>query len=581
MREAGADPDLPADQVQVLGGLQHEGVAQVSSVSHEVELLVRALSNALPGMSDASSCIVDDAQVADLWKIVNSEDSTQHQKIRSLHKTRSLEPSDTTQFRGIFQDPEAMKEKMRRGAVKEEYNVKIYYKTKGIWPFIATSPKFEIITLIVIGLNSVWLWIDCDMNDEPVLTKADWGFQAGEHLFCTFFFFEWLARFLSFADKKNCVKDAWFVFDTILVGLMVFETWIMTIVLLATEAGGDGGGGVGNTSMLRLLRLMRLTRISRLVRLMRAMPELLFMIKGMMAATRGVFFTMVLLLFILYVFGIVMRLLSNGTAVGNKLFPSVHISMYWLILHGVLVDDSGPSMQELTTHAPACAFAYALVIILAALTMMNMLVGVLCEVVSAVAATEKEELAVSLVRSRIQGVLKETNTGAFSDGKISKEEFVTLLGTKEGVGALRDVGVDVSTLVDYADVIFQSDKDGKRFDKKCTFNEFMDLVLQLRDTNSATVKDVTALRKFIHGQNTERNVRLQKLDDNLYHLEDKHDRLAQGQILLERKVKLLRLALEPMLGQDRRRLASLMERGVQSSVSNPNLEIVQAPPTLR
>merc|ERR1719498_276364 len=196
-----------------------------------------------------------------------------------------------------------------------------------------------------------------------------------------------------------------------------------------------------------------------------------------------------------------------------------------------------------------CAVAYAVVILLAALTMMNMLVGVLCEVVSAVAATEKEELAVTLVRTTLQQILNDTGLDTFKDGQISKDEFAELVQRPEAVIALKEVGVDVTILVDYADIMFQSDKEGKVFERALTFPEFMDLVLQLRDTNHATVKDVTSLRKFIHCQNTTRNIRLQRLDDSVCDLEEHHEDLRRRQNLLESKVKLLRLALEPVLNQ--------------------------------
>jgi len=276
---------------------------------------------------------------------------------------------------------------------------------------------------------------------------------------------------------------------------------------------------------------------------------LLFMLKGMLAATRGVFFTMVMLTFVLCVAGIVMRLLSDKTEIGAKYFPSVHTSVYFLGMHGALLDNVGPIMHELSAHEPMCAVCYAVVIMLAALTMMNMLVGVLCEVVSAVAATEQEELDVSHVRSTLKKILQDTGLDTFQDGYISKDEFAELVQTKEAIVALKEVGVDVTILVDYADTMFQSDKEGKEFKKNLSFSEFMDLVLQLRDTNHATVKDVTNLRKFVHFQNTSRNVRLQTLDDNIWALEESHEELRRRQFTLEGKAKILRLALEPILDQ--------------------------------
>merc|ERR1719265_578007 len=94
-------------------------------------------------------------------------------------------------------------------------------------------------------------------------------FQFMEHAFCTYFTFEWVMRFLSFKVKRNGFKDGWFVFDSLLVFMMVMETWVLLVVM--TASGSSGGSPLGgNTSILRLFRLLRL---SRLVRMLRSLPE--------------------------------------------------------------------------------------------------------------------------------------------------------------------------------------------------------------------------------------------------------------------------------------------------------------------
>merc|ERR1711933_489234 len=56
--------------------------------------------------------------------------------------------------------------------------------------------------------------------------------------------------------------------------------------------------------------------------------------------------------------------------------------------------------------------------------------------------------------------------------------------------ALQDVGVDVVSLVDFTDFIFQNGRE-------LTFSDCMDVVLQLRGTNASTVKDIVDLRKQV------------------------------------------------------------------------------------
>merc|ERR1712151_156582 len=82
---------------------------------------------------------------------------------------------------------------------------------------------------------------------------------------------------------------------------------------------------------------------------------------------------------------------------------------------------------------------------------------------------------------------------------ISKAEFCDILRNREATKALHEVGVDVVGLVDFVDFIFGGD-DSEADGTTLTFSDFMDVVLQLRGSNTATVKDVVDLRKFITAQ---------------------------------------------------------------------------------
>ena len=73
--------------------------------------------------------------------------------------------------------------------------------------------------------------------------------------------------------------------------------------------------------------------------------------------------------------------------------------------------------------------------------------------VTLVATVEREELALSLVRSRIMSILHNT-LDVDGDMATSKEEIEMLLTSKFACEALVDVGVDVVGLVDLADFVF-------------------------------------------------------------------------------------------------------------------------------
>merc|ERR1712054_705511 len=120
---------------------------------------------------------------------------------------------------------------------------------------------------------------------------------------------------------------------------------------------------------------------------------------------------------------------------------------------------------------------FLLFILIGALTVMNMLVGVLCEVVSAVASTEQEEMLVNYVNGKLTSVMDMLDSDG--GGSISKIEFMQIIDNSEAVKCLNDVGMDVMALIDLADYIFEDDDAGNTDEIELDFQHFMDVVLQL------------------------------------------------------------------------------------------------------
>lgn len=387
----------------------------------------------------------------------------------------------------VFADAAALKEKLRLDMSKPPYDVKNFYHTEGCAQKVARSHLFENATLTVIGFNALWIWIDTDYNTADILLDADPLFIIMENFFCTYFSMEWLFRYFSFVNKWNCLRDTWFIFDSTLVTLMVCETWIMTLIIALM--GGGGGSVLGNASILKLVRLMRLSRMARMARLLRAMPELMVLIKGMVVAMRSVFFTLILLAGIIYIFGIAFVQLLKDTDVGDELFKNVFMAMDSLLLQGVLPDEM-TLIEECAREGWVYKTVALVYILLAGLTVMNMLVGVLCEVVSVVSSVEKESLLVNYVKGTLQHMLATSGIDVDGDQRIAKNEFGSLLQFEGAAKAIQEVGVDVVGLMDFTDFIF---KDGKAL----SFPEFMDMILQLRGTNTATVKDIVDLRRYV------------------------------------------------------------------------------------
>lgn len=386
-----------------------------------------------------------------------------------------------------YADPIPMKEQVRINLEKPVYDVKDFYKVTGIWQLVAKSPVFENFTLFVITVNAFWMWLDADENGADALLDADPLYQVAEHCFCIYFSLEWFIRFMAFKRKRSGFQDFWFFFDSCLVGMMVFETWIMTSVLIMSGSGFSGGG---QASLLRLLRLMRL---SRLARMLRSCPELLIMIKGIVASSRTVSITIILLLLLMSVFSIIFRQLSSGTPVESKYFSNIGSSMYVLLMKGTFLEDVKSIMNALGKESVLLACVFLVFILLSALTVMNMLIGILCEVVSGVAQVEKELMLKDWIFSKMEEIVAELDENG--DQQISRTEFNLILIKPEAAKILEETGIDPVTLVDYVDFIFETE-DGK--DVELSIGAFVEILLSFRNTNVACVKDAVELRKFVH-----------------------------------------------------------------------------------
>merc|ERR1719240_1446703 len=95
-----------------------------------------------------------------------------------------------------------------------------------------------------------------------------------------------------------------------------------------------------------------------------------------------------------------------------------------LFLSGTLLDSITERMYQLLTHPDAglvFVFVTGIFILFSSFTVLNMLIGVLCEVVSETAAREGEASLVSQIREQIIDVYNDIDEDG--TGGVSKLEF--------------------------------------------------------------------------------------------------------------------------------------------------------------
>lgn len=408
-----------------------------------------------------------------------------HQVIRQS-TTRSLEQGGAPGMGRIplafLHDEQMLKSKARESLVKPQFNVIDHYKTEGRFQQIAKSAIFEYSTLVVICFHALWLAIETDNNNAWTWIDAEIQFQVVDNFICLYFSVELFIRFMAFVEKMDCLKDRWFIFDSILLTLMVIEAYIFP---LAVVLAGLQAQDVTSLDWMRLLKIVKLLRLSRMAKLLRVLPELMIIVKGIGFAARSVLVFFLLWMIIIYPFSLLLRQLTAGSSVGERYFRSVPDSMGSLLLHGILPNQAA-MIQEMGDDQPFLYIILLMFYLLASVTILYMLVGVLVDVMGVVSKREQERFTVSYLSSWLRNAMEQMGYNA-DDTEITQVMLENMLLEPSVTMVLVEIGVDVLGLIESVPVVYD---DMRARAATMTLGSLIDLFLSMRGSNTATVKDV-------------------------------------------------------------------------------------------
>lgn len=317
---------------------------------------------------------------------------------------------------------------------------------------IATS-AFENAALCVIVMNAAWIGVDLDYNGRPGVTPL--LFVTWDNIFCVLFTTEIVIRVLAYRRMIHFFTDPilwkWNLFDLTLVLLMVVETWILPFLF-------EGEGQLSQLSMLRLLRLLRISRVFRMV------PELGMMVKSMAAAARSVSSTLVLAIGIMYVFAILLtQWAKSGEAEGkfDYYFGTIPFSLMTL-MQVMVYDDTFSLIRPCMEQSWYVGALLILFILIGSFTVLNMLIGVICEIVGDTTSQEKEKL----LRIRVEEVFASIDED--ESGTITRKEFGA-----DAKRLLKRLGIDSHLLQNAFDIIDVDDSNS------LDMNEFISMIFRL------------------------------------------------------------------------------------------------------
>merc|ERR1712232_561167 len=193
----------------------------------------------------------------------------------------------------------------------------------------------------------------------------------------------------------------------------------------------------------------------------------------------------------------------------RSLFSSVSGSMFSLLMKGNFPDLDG-AVHDLGATDWVFVVIFLFFILLSSVTVLNMLNGILVDVIRKVSDLESEKGMASHVSTCLKLIMEmEDGLDVDGDGLVSKAEFESLLVKPRAAKLLHQLGVDVFFLVDNASFIFDDGTDESGEEAKLSFPAMMELILRLRGSNVATVKDLVEVRRLLVNElhQTQKNIR--------------------------------------------------------------------------
>mmetsp|Transcript_49449 Transcript_49449/g.138477 ORF Transcript_49449/g.138477 Transcript_49449/m.138477 type:complete len:565 (+) Transcript_49449:151-1845(+) len=326
---------------------------------------------------------------------------------------------------------------------------------------IVDSPVFVAACSIGVFFNAVLFGIATDYSAREGPSKAQ-GFVIGSNrFFAAFFTVEILLRMFAVGPCTFFVLTkawAWNLFDVVVVCIDL----LWTVVSFIPKESEDI---VHNMSILRILRVLRLARALRIVRLFNFFKELRLMVLSVLKSARTLFWSLMLMLITIYVFGV--YLLDNVTfylhtvnigELGEKdrvnaellqlRFGSMLQTFYTLFA----ILTGGLNWAEIADALQNVGWSNAVVMVFFVFFMvfavMNIITGIFVE-----SATE------SVYSDHDEGLQEEmrTESSAFKElrviferidekqsGSMSLVDFESALENPETLGLLRRLGIDVS-----------------------------------------------------------------------------------------------------------------------------------------
>ncbi|CEL99364.1 unnamed protein product [Vitrella brassicaformis CCMP3155] len=324
----------------------------------------------------------------------------------------------------------------------------------------------------LVVVNSILIGAETDLNRDrraDVSSAPVW--YAVESTFLAAF---WLEAIIRLAwGRKGYFRDAWNMFDLVLVSLSSVHTWVVTPMALNVQQNA--------LSWIVVLRALRLLRIARILRVLRFTKELWLLLRGFTGSLRTVFWTCLLGVIVIYTFAIVLTEFVydfNALERNPELFDhwgTVLRSMFSLFV--LMTLEWSEMACDLMQELPWVWVILLVYLAISSFAILNLVVGVICEsTLSGVSLYKRKSVPVrrpsSLCSRRDCENCPDSWTLTYDDGWLTKEELRNGLKSKLVVKRLRNLaeGMDPVQLLSILNA---------EFDQRLSSPEFVNSIVRM------------------------------------------------------------------------------------------------------
>merc|ERR1719277_2286188 len=149
--------------------------------------------------------------------------------------------------------------------------------------------------------------------------------------------------------------------------------------------------------------------------------------------------------------------------------------MLFLLMHGTFLDSVGSKGFEILREGGIhLLFFFLISIFLTSFLMLNMLIGVVCEMVSAVKHGEQEMLAKVSLRGSLYDIMEVYDS--HGTGALNQSEFDLFIRNVEVMQALHQFDVDIKGLGTLGDMVYsRASTEGRAAEVALGFDDIMSL----------------------------------------------------------------------------------------------------------